>query len=89
MLSMTLSSGAALIVLETENLEKLSQGRPIKTPSGKTLIAWTPDAEWLSKQIAATDGDSRTVAKLVDESTKRPHKTRPFHEPTVTKLNGN
>lgn len=88
MLYMT-GENLTLIVLETENLEALKQGRPAKSPDGKILIAWTPDAEWLAEQIAATDGDSRTIANLVDESTKRPHKTRPYHGPIATELNGN
>lgn len=84
-----LTSGEVLkiIVLETENIEELQKGRPIKTPDGKVLIAWCPDPEWLVEKLPETGGDARAIAELIDEAAKRPQKElRPYHKPTQHKF---
>jgi hypothetical protein len=70
-----------IIVLETGNLQAMKDGRPAKTPDGKVLIAWTPDPVWLADKLADSGGDGPTIAKLIDEASKRPQKpvNRPYH----------
>ena len=77
------SSGGDLhiIVLESANLEEIAKGRPAKTPDGEVLICWTPDPVWLADKVLDTAGDAEKIAKLIDESSKRPQQPpRPYHE---------
>lgn len=72
-----------IVVLESQNLEKLKAGFPITTPDKSVLIAWTADPVWLADKIMdVEDGDMMAVAKLIEESAKRPEKPRdrPYHE---------
>ena len=76
-----LTGDVALIVLESANIEKIKSGMPAKTPDGKVIIAWTPDPVWLADKIMDSDGSAAEIARLIDESTKRPQKPdRPKHE---------
>lgn len=70
-----------VIILETGNLDELKKGRPAKTPDGSVLIAWTPDPVWLADKIIDSKGDGPTIAKLIDEASRRPEKPgpRPTH----------
>jgi len=72
--------GVKIIILETANLEEIKKGRPAHTPDKSVLIAWTPDPVWLADKIADSDGDGPTIARLIDEASKRPQKPlRPHH----------
>lgn len=75
-----------IIVLETGNLEEMRKGRPVRTPDGTVLIAWTPDPVWLADKIMGTGGDALAIGRLIDEAAKRPQKPtdRPKHETHVT-----
>ena len=77
-----------IVVLETENLKKLQEGKPIKTYDGSVLIAWTPDPVWLADKIMDSGGDPAEIGRLIDESSKRPQKpsSRKYHEPRIQKL---
>lgn len=77
-----------ILVLETENLEEIKKGRPIATPDGLVAVAWTPDPEWLAQQIMNSDGTIGTIAKLVDESTKRPQRPLRARHRTVDLMTG-
>jgi hypothetical protein len=70
----------AIVVLETESLERLKKGEPAKTPDGKILICWTPDIDWLAGKLQDTAGGGADVARLIEESAKRPQAAaRPYH----------
>lgn len=76
-----MTGDVTLIVLESANIEKIKSGSPAKTPDGKVVIAWTPDPVWLVDKIMDSDGSAEEIAKLIDESSKRPQKPdRPKHE---------
>ena len=69
-----------IIVLETANLEELQKGRPAHTPDGSVLIAWTPDPEWLARQIIASGGDVKQICLAIDLASQRPQtELRPAH----------
>ena len=71
-----------LIILETENLERIKQGHPAVTPDKSVAIAWTPDPVWLADKIQDTGGDMEQIGKLIDEAAKRPQAgPRKHHEP--------
>lgn len=73
--------GIKIVILETANLEEIKKGRPAKTPDQSVLIAWTPDPVWLADKIADSDGDGPTIARLIDEASKRAQKpSRLYHK---------
>jgi len=72
-----------VVVLESTNLEQLKQGHVVHTPDKSVVIAWTADPVWLADKILdVKDGDVMAVARLIEESAKRPEKPRgrPYHE---------
>lgn len=76
-----------IIVLETQNLEQLKQGRPLKTQDGTVVLAWTPDIVWLADKICDTGGDGAAIGRLIEEAAKRPEKgPRPHHPPHLRGL---
>lgn len=79
-----------IVVLETKNLELMKQGKPVKSPDGSVLIAWTPDPVWLADKLMDCDGDPIAIGRLVDESSKRSQKpsNRPQHETYVKSFLG-
>lgn len=83
-----MTGDVTIIVLETGNLDELKKGRPARSPDGKVVLAWTPDPVWLADKIASCDGDGETIAKLIDECSKRPQKPskRAYHPPTNLKI---
>jgi hypothetical protein len=71
-------------ILETDNIEKIKEGKPARSIDGKVVISWTPDAEWLAKKIAETTGKIDVIMDLLEESQKRPQAApRPPHETTT------
>lgn len=81
MLYMQTADGLKLVILETANLEEIKNGRPAVTLDNSVLIAWTPDPVWLADKIMETGGDAESIARLIDECSKRPQKQpRPCHE---------
>lgn len=83
MLYMKTPEGTTLLVLETEDFENIKRGGA-KTPDGDVLLAWTPNADWLEKQIAKSDLKLASIAELIIESAKQPQtKPRPYF-PTRT-----
>lgn len=79
-----------VIVLEAGNLDRIRDGKPLKTPDGSVLIAYTPDPVWLADRIMDTDGDAAAIAALIDEGAKRPQKApdRPAHGQHTHKFTG-
>lgn len=89
MLYLTGSDGFRLLILETANLERIKEGKPLVTPDKKTLVAWTPDPVWLADRIAdVKDGDAAEIARLIEEAANRPQKptNRPKHETYLHKF---
>lgn len=82
MLYMTSDDGKLrVVILETANLEMIRSGKPVETPDGSVLIAWTPDPEWLAERILASNGNAQKIAEAIDEASKRPQKeVRPHHD---------
>lgn len=69
-----------IIVLETENLRRLAEGKPAVTADKSVIVCWTPDLVWLADKIIETKGDVQAIAALIDEASKRPQKpARPGH----------
>jgi len=70
-----------LLVLEPGNIEKLKQGQPIHKYLSEFLpgldrkvelvFAYTPDMEWVVKQIG-TSRDMETIGTALHESLSRP-----------------
>lgn len=70
-----------MIVLEPGNIQKLKQGEPIHKwlnefmpelrVSIELLFAYTPDAVWVSEQMAGKT-DSVDLAEVLEESLSRP-----------------
>lgn len=71
-----------ILVLESENLELIKAGKPLKSPDGLTLVAWTPAPEWLALQIAACDGSGESIGRLIEEASKRPQEPLRKSHPT-------
>jgi len=76
-----------LLILEPANLEKLKLGQPIiknlnqffpQLPEKVDLmLAYTPDAEWLSEQLA----NNKNLVDSLSNSLERPEVLiRPYHE---------
>jgi hypothetical protein len=88
MLYLESDGGTKVVVLSSENLEKLKQGKPAVTPDKKVCVCYTPDIGWLAEEIAKVvtneDGDANKIGKLIDESTKRPEKPVPDYFPPKT-----
>jgi hypothetical protein len=87
---MTGTDGITVVVLEPANIEELKKGRPARSPDGKVVICYTPDAVWLSAKLSSlTSGDAQEVARLIDESQNRPERNRENrkpHEPYIHKF---
>jgi hypothetical protein len=70
-----------LLVLEPDNFEKLKRGEPIHKflnefiPELQTkvelLLAYTPDAVWVSEQMQGRKGDALKLAEIIRESLTR------------------
>ena len=90
MIYMKSSDGTVkVIVLEAQNLDRIREGKPAKTPDGSVLIAFTPDPVWLADKLMDTDGDAIAIAALIDEAAKRPQKiARPSHPGHVHEFGG-
>jgi hypothetical protein len=69
------TDGRACMVIEMENLNRLVDGRPMKSPDGMILVCYTPDMAWTAEQVALF-GDPEKVtgaqlAEIIDASMKR------------------
>jgi hypothetical protein len=76
-----------LLILEPANLEKLKLGQPIVKNLNQffpqlsekidLMLAWTPDAEWLSEQLL----NGKDLIKSLSNSLELPEVLiRPYHE---------
>lgn len=74
---------AILLVIEPGNIEKLKKGEPIHkylneflpelTTKVELLLAYTPDAVWVSEQLRSRDDNTvDTLATVLNESLSRP-----------------
>lgn len=66
-----------VVVLEPSNLEKMKDGQPIVSPDKAVLIAYCPDVDWLTAEIAKVidDGQKLDVGafdKLLKDGLDRP-----------------
>lgn len=74
-----------LIILEPGNIEKLKRGEPIHkflnefmpelSTKVQLMFAYTPDADWVSKQCGK-GSDSSRLADVLKESLSRPEVVR-------------
>lgn len=78
MLYFTTVSRQHVAIIEPSNIDKLKEGKPLLTPDGKIMVAYTPDMEWFQNHFRAMIGisNSSVDAKLLDfllkEGLKRP-----------------
>jgi len=71
----TTTDGRACLIIEMENLNRLVDGKPMKTPDDAILVCYTPDMAWTAEQIALL-GDPEKVtgehlADIIEASAKR------------------
>ena len=69
------TDGRCCMVVELENLNRLVDGRPMKSPDEMVLVCYTPDMAWTAEQVRAL-GDPQMItgaqlAEIIDASSKR------------------
>jgi len=71
-----------LMILEPGNIEKLKQGQPIhkflnefipELPTRiELMFAYSPDVEWVAREIEKAPKDAQHLAEILQESLSRP-----------------
>jgi hypothetical protein len=82
MIYLKLSDDRKLIVLEPENIGRLRAGKPASTPDNAVMVAYTPDAAWVTEELIKLGGkiSPDALAELLSESLGRPEvNMRPYH----------
>lgn len=70
-----------IVVLEPQNVEEIMKGHPAISPDRAVMVCYAPDVDWLSRELAKTDGDAQQIAKLIEQAATRPEKRRTGNEP--------
>jgi hypothetical protein len=73
MIYFKLQDGRHLLIVEPANLVRLQGGEPLKSPNNEVMIAYTPDAPWLTEQLIMRDFnfDVKELDEILRESLKR------------------
>lgn len=77
MLYMITEKGLKVLVVNSQNLEKLKEGRPLMTMDGSVFVAWTPDLQWVADQVqeyAKTCEGALPLGSIIEASLSRPEK---------------
>ena len=82
------NGGKHLIIAGPDNFERMQQGDAMVTPDHSVMVAYTPDPDWLAREIVerslCPEGalDSEGLDALLKEAMARPPvKAGPYHPP--------
>lgn len=61
-----------IIVLDVRDIDKLKSPHPWFSPDRTSLVAFTPDPDWLLSRIRVGPGTPQDIALAIDEAARRP-----------------
>lgn len=61
-----------VVVIDTDEHDRLKAANPLLTPDKSIMLAWTPDPAWLLQSIQTGPGTAQAIARAIDLAAKRP-----------------